>query len=92
MRVDIFLRLDGVARKSTDTKQTKRIDALARSKKASALTSIRAGEVYHSYPRSAEHKNPAIKRVAMFALQVAVGAAGCAGTILAIFAWAGGSL
>ena len=28
-----------------------------------------------------------MKRVTMFALEVAVGAAACAGTILAIFAW-----
>jgi hypothetical protein len=93
MTADIFLRVDGLHRKSINTKRTKEIDLLRRNKGASRLTSVTLAKVHYSHPRPAEPCGRlARNRVTMFALEVAVGAAACAGTILAIFAWAGASL
>jgi hypothetical protein len=93
MTVDMFLKVDGLHRKSIGTKRTKEIDLLRRNKGASRLTSVTMAKVHYSHPRSAEpYERLARKRVTMFALEAAVGAAACAGTILAIFAWAAASL
>ena len=48
------------------------------------------GHLHHS--GMAERERFAVKRVLVFAVEVATGAAVCAGTILAIFAWTGASL
>ena len=93
MTVDMFLKLDGLHHKSTGTKRIKQIDLLRRNKGVSRLTSLTIAKAHYSHPRSAEpYERLARKRVTMFALEAAVGAAACAGTILAIFAWAGASL
>jgi hypothetical protein len=93
MTADIFLKVDGIDHKSIFKKRTNEIDLLRRNRGASRLTSITIAKVHYSHPRPAEPcERLARKRVTMFALEVAVGAAACAGTILAIFAWGGASL
>jgi hypothetical protein len=49
----------------------------------------RLGEQRHDRARVAESENTATRSLLVFALQMAVAAAACAGTILAIFAWSG---
>ncbi len=62
----------------------------------SGLYSAKMGEVHHHHARLgsklAEREWIAARPVLKFALEVAVGAAASAGTILAIFAWSGASL
>jgi hypothetical protein len=56
------------------------------------LLSVRAGHGRRYCPRVAECEKSGMKRVLVFALEVAVGAVVCASTISAIFAWTGASL
>jgi hypothetical protein len=49
-------------------------------------------ECAHHQPRPANREKSDLKRTLVLTLQLAVGIAACAGTILAIFAWAGASL
>jgi hypothetical protein len=58
-------------------------------KGASGLASVRAGHGRQYRSRVAERKTFGMKRVLVFALEVAVGAVACAATILAISAWTG---
>jgi hypothetical protein len=63
-----------------------------RYKGAPALSSARVEEGHHHQLRRAGPEGFAIKRGLVFALAVATGAAVCACTILAIFAWSGAGL
>jgi hypothetical protein len=92
MTVDMFLKVDGLVHKSIFKKRTKEIDLFRRNRGASRLSSVTMAKVHYSHPRPAEPCEKLRKRVTMFALEVAVGAAACAGTILAIFAWGAASI
>ena len=58
-------------------------------KGACGLPSVRAGDGRQYRSRVAERETFGMKRVLVFAMEVAVGAVACASTILAIFAWTG---
>jgi hypothetical protein len=93
MTADMFLKVDGLDHNSIFKKRTKEIDLFWRNRGASRLTSVTMANVHCSHPRPAEPcERLARKRVTMFALEVAVGVAACAGTILAIFAWGTASI
>jgi len=56
-----------------------------------AISSVMVGEGHRRHPCLSEGEI-LIKRVLVFALEMNLVAIACAGTILAIFAWAGASL
>jgi hypothetical protein len=92
MAADMFLEPKGVAGKSKVRKHPKAIMSfLVRYKGASGLSSMRI-DGHHHHSRWAEREAFTMKRVLVFALEAATGAATCAGSILAIFAWSGTSL
>ena len=76
MIVDMFLKVAG----------------LAFYKGLSQHSSVSVDECAHHQPRPANREKSDLKRTLVLTLQLAVGTAVCAGTILAIFAWAGASL
>jgi hypothetical protein len=94
----MFLKLAGGDAESNVKKHTREIDVLGyrnRTRHANhgpngVPVSADEGRLHHF--SIAERERLAVKRVSLFALEVATGVAVGAGTILAIFAWTGASL
>jgi hypothetical protein len=92
MATDMFLKIDGMEKHLIKRRPDAMMAFLVSFHGASGLSSVQVGPGHRRHPRLSQRGELAMKRVLVFALEAAVGAVACAGTILAIFAWTGASL